>query len=103
MKVKWGREVWVFVSAYGPGCERSEDEREEFWRSLGECIESLGRGCYVVVMGDLNARVGNEVVENVVGRYGVPGRNESGVKLLELCMEQELVGRKYTVQEEGHK
>ena len=91
VKVKWGREVWVFVSAYGPGCERSEDEREEFWRSLGECIESLGRGCYVVVMGDLNARVGNEVVENVVGRYGVPGRNESGVKLLELCMEQELV------------
>ncbi len=36
----------------------------EFWRK-----------CKCSIVGDLNARVGNEVVE-VVGRYGVPGRNE---------------------------
>ena len=41
--------------------------------------------------GDLNARVGNEVIEGIVGRHGVPGRNESGERLLEMCAEQELV------------
>ena len=40
---------------------------------------------------DLNARVGNELIEGIVGRYGVPGRNESGDRLLEMCAEQELV------------
>ena len=45
------------------------------------------------MLGDLNARVGNEVIEWIVGRHGVPGRNESGERLLllEMCVEQELV------------
>ena len=45
----------------------------------------------MVVLGDLNARVGNEVIEGIVGRHGVPGRNKSGERLLEMCAEQELV------------
>ena len=45
----------------------------------------------MVVLGDLNARVGNEVSEGIVGQHGVPGRNESGERLLEKCTEQELV------------
>ena len=43
------------------------------------------------MLGDLNARVGNEVIEGIVGQHGVPGRNESGERLLEMCAEQELV------------
>ena len=91
VKVKLGVERWAFVSAYGPGSERSEEEREQFWTDLSECIESFGGQYNVVVLGDLNARVGDVVVENVVGRYGVPGRNDSGENLIGLCMEQELV------------
>ena len=45
----------------------------------------------MVVLGDLNGRVGNEVIEGIVGRHGVPGINESGERLLEMCAEQELV------------
>ena len=30
VRVRMGRECWAFVSAYGPGCERSEEERDEF-------------------------------------------------------------------------
>ena len=32
-------------------------------------------GMSVVVLGDLNERVGNEVIEGIVGQHGVPGRN----------------------------
>ena len=39
---------------------------------------------------DINDKVGNEVIEGVIGQHGVPGRNESGGRLLELCAEQEL-------------
>ena len=65
----------MFISAYGPGSEKSEVEIEEFWNELSECAGSFGRNKSVVVLGDLNVRVGNEVIEGIVGRYGVPGRN----------------------------
>ena len=91
VRVKMGSECWAFVSAYGPGCERAEDERNEFWESLSSCVEGLSDRNFVVVLGDLNARVGEREVEGVIGKYGVPGVNESGEKLLEMCVERELV------------
>ena len=57
------RESWVFISAYGPGSEKSEEEIKEFWNELSEYVGSFGRNQSVVVLGDLNARVGNEVIE----------------------------------------
>ena len=77
----------MFISEYGPGSEKIE----EFWNKLSECVGSFGRNESVVVLGDLNTRVGNEVIEGIVGRHGVPGGNESGERLLETCAKQELV------------
>ena len=39
----------------------------------------------------------------VVGKYGVPGENESGERLLDMCLEQELVIGNSFFQEEGCK
>ena len=38
-------------------------------------IEIFGEQYNVVVHGNLDVGVGDVVVENVVGRYGFPGRN----------------------------
>ena len=88
-----GRECWAPVSAYGPGCERSEEERDEFWNELTRCVDGLSTRNYVVVLGGLNARVGDGELEGVVGKYGVSGENESGERLLDMCVEQELAKR----------
>ena len=90
VRVKIERESWVFISAFGPGSERSEEEIEEFWSELSECVGSFGRNESVVVLGDLNAKVGNEMIDGIVGQHGVPVRNESGERLLVMCAEQEL-------------
>ena len=71
-----------YYIALNSGSEKSEEEIEEFWNELSECVKSFGRNESVVVLGDLNARVGNEVIEGIVGRRGVPGRSESGKRLL---------------------
>ena len=89
MKIE--HDSWVFISSYGLGSERSEEEIEKFWSWLSECVESFGRTDSVVVLGDLNSRVGNEVIEGIVGEHRVPGRNESGERSLEMCAQQELV------------
>ena len=59
----------MFISAYGPGSEKSEEKIEEFYNELSECLGSFGRNESVVVLRDLNARVGNEVIEGIVGRH----------------------------------
>ena len=38
VRVKIERESWVFLSTYEPGSERSEEEIEEFWSELSECV-----------------------------------------------------------------
>ena len=59
----------MFVRAYGPGSERSEEEREAFWSVLAGCEEERKMGgCQVSVLGDLNVRVGNEEVHGVMGK-----------------------------------
>ena len=52
---------------------------------LTRCVDGLSIRNYVVVLDDLNARVGDGEVEGVVGKYGVPGENESGERLLDEC------------------
>ena len=59
VRVKIERESWVFISAYGPGSEKSEEEIEDFWNELSECFGSFGRNVSVVVLGYLDARVEN--------------------------------------------
>ena len=46
VKVKFGEELRVFVSAYGPESERSEEQREAFWSELEGCVEK-GKGAVV--------------------------------------------------------
>ena len=67
----------------------SEEEIEEFWSELRECVGSFGKNEQMVELGDLC--LGNEVIEGIVRQHGVPGRNESGKQLLQMCAEQELV------------
>ena len=34
VRVRIGNECWAIVSAYGPGCERGEEEQDVFWGEL---------------------------------------------------------------------
>ena len=74
LKVQLVVEKWVFVSTYGPESEKSDEEKELPWGNLNECLGSFRENVRVVVSGDLNARVENESVMDVIGKYGVPGR-----------------------------
>ena len=65
VRVRMGRECWVIVSAHGPGCERSEEEQDEFWNEVTRCVDGLSTRNYVVALGDLNARVGDGEIESV--------------------------------------
>ena len=52
------------IVVYAPGMERSEEERD-----LKRCIEVCEDTGKVVVIGDMNVRVGDNVEEGAVGKF----------------------------------
>ena len=52
------REFWTVIVVYAPGMERSEEERDLFWEELKGCIDVCEDRGKVVIIGDMNAKVG---------------------------------------------
>ena len=44
-----------------------------------------------MIMGDFNAKVGDERVDDVVGQYGLGTQNERGNKLIEWCQMNDFI------------
>ena len=89
----------MFISAYLLGGEKSMEEIESCWNVLNVCVRSFGKNESVVVLGYLNNYVGNELLEEIVGQYGVLGRTKSGRKITEDVCRAGFSGWKRFVQE----
>ena len=50
-------------------------------------MSGFGADESVVSLGDLTARVGEVKIEGVTGKFWVPGVNESGERVIEMCKE----------------
>ena len=82
--------VWMtVVQVYAPTDDRDNNTKEQFYASLQEVVDKAPRGDKVVVMGDLNASVGNNVArwEGVIGKQGEDVENDSGILLLSFSAE----------------
>ena len=71
----------MFGSKYDLGSEKSDEEKDLFWGKINECLSSFRQNIRVIVLGDLNACVGNESVMDIIGKYG-------GEELIRLCLER---------------
>ena len=58
---------FITVNVYVPQSQHTEDS-EHFWMELSECVKSFGRK---EKMGDMNAKVGSERIEGIIGDHGV--------------------------------
>jgi hypothetical protein len=69
-------EKWVIVSAYGPGSDNTEEEIEEFWEALSECVIVFEQSQMIVILGEMNAWIGDMEVEEVIGKFGFSSYGE---------------------------
>ena len=93
VKGKIGMVKYAWVCVYAPvnmKTTKGKSEMRVFWKELNECLKKFESERKVFVMGDLNAKVGCEEVDDIVGKWGVPGVNENGECLVDLCSERGL-------------
>ena len=62
----------------------NEEEMVEFYELLQECLRQVPERDMLLIMGDFNARVGNDVASwrGTIGRFGPGEQNRHGEELL---------------------
>ena len=68
----------TLIQVYAPTSDADEEEREEVYNCLEELLEHTPRKDAVIVMGDFNAKIGHQAVEEVCRNFGLGERNEAG-------------------------
>ena len=81
------------IMVYAPTNEADEETKELFYNRLTAVIDRRPRGNMIVVMGDLNAKIGsdNEGYEAVMGKEGLGEMNDNGERFADFCDIQDLV------------
>ena len=81
------------IMVYAPTNEADEETKELFYNRLTVVIDRRPRRNMIVVMGDLNAKIGsdNEGYEAVMGKEGLGEMNDNGERFADFCDIQDLV------------
>lgn len=79
------------IQIYAPTTEAEEEDIDQFYEDLRELLQLTPKKDVVFIIGDWNAKVGNQTVDGVTGKFGLGTTNEAGQRLLEFCQDNSLV------------
>src|SRR5215469_5197255 len=79
------------TQVYAPTTQHEEDEMDKFYREVQSAKDQCRQHEMIVVMEDLNAKVGNERFDEVVGPWGLGDRNDRGERWIELCLKNKQI------------
>uniref|UniRef100_A0A1Y1M0F5 Reverse transcriptase domain-containing protein n=2 Tax=Photinus pyralis TaxID=7054 RepID=A0A1Y1M0F5_PHOPY len=81
----------TLVITYGPSEDEIASKKDKFWEDLTAITESIsGR---LIILGDFNGRVGKRKNEgaDVIGNQGEDHKNNNGVRLINFCVDNNLI------------
>ena len=79
------------IQVYAPTQDHDDVEIENFYDRIERAIKIVKSDEVLIIMGDWNAKVGNEPTPGVTGKYGLGIQNERGQRLKQFCTENNLV------------
>ena len=79
------------IQAYAPTSNAEEIEVERFYEDLQDLLELIPKKDVFFIIGDRNAKVGNQETPGVTGKFGLGVRNEAGQRLIEFFQENALI------------
>ena len=79
------------IQVYAPTQDHDGEEIEKLYQEIQNGIKYAKSDEAICIMGDLNAKVGDERYQNIVGMHGLGRRNERGERLIQFCQENKLI------------
>lgn len=80
------------IQVYAPTADSTDEEIDEFYTTLQETMQCTSTQDLTVLMGDLNAKVGDDwrTWKGALGKFGYGKENERGERLLNFCLNHNL-------------
>ena len=66
------------IQVYAPTSNAEEAEVEQFYEDLQYLLELTSKKDFLFIIGDWNAKVGNQETPGVIGKFGLGIQNEAG-------------------------
>ena len=79
------------MQVYAPTQDHDGEEIENFYQKIQNGIKYAKSDEVICKMGDLNAKVGDDRYQNIVGMHGLGRRNERRERLIQFCQENKLI------------
>ena len=79
------------IQVYAPTADYDEDATTNFYEELDKAYDHCSSQDIIYVMGDFNAKVGNERIGNTVGPFGLGKKNDRRNNLVTWCQSHDLV------------
>ena len=79
------------IQVYAPTSKAEETEVEQFYDDLYDLLELTPTKDVLFITGDWNAKVGNQEIPGVTGKYVLGVQNEAGQRLREFCQKNPVV------------
>lgn len=76
---------WCLLSLYAPDISKPKEQREEFYEDLQNVVAQIPKDALLIMMGDMNARIGNMPVPGIKQRFNESEINENGDLLINFC------------------
>ena len=81
----------TIIQVYAPISNAEETEVEWFYEDLQDLLELIPQKDVLFIIGDWNAKVGNQAISGVTGKFGLGVQNNAGQRLTQFCQENALV------------
>ena len=79
------------IQVCAPTSNAEEAEVEWFYEDLQDLLELTPQKDVLFIIGDWNAKLGNQEAHGATGKFGLGIQNEAGQRLIEFCQENALV------------
>ena len=73
------------IQVYASTSNAEEAEVEQFYENLQDLLELTPPKDVLFIIGDWNAKAGNQEIPGVIGKFGLGVQNEAEQRLIEFC------------------
>ena len=81
----------MVIQVYALTSNAEEAEVEQFYEDLQDLLELTPPKDVFFVIGDWNAKAGNQEISGVIGKFGLGVQNEARQRLIQFCQDNALV------------